>query len=117
MGYQGEYRFFTESWKQIKTAEYGEQREMLSVLTGKISYLQPAIKMDAELREVQAHPALQQMLKYSFVGDPDSIKQQTLEFLELTGVDELMVVGNIYDHQDRVRSFELFSEVMKSINS
>ena len=28
MGYQGEYRFFTESWKQIKTAEYGEQREM-----------------------------------------------------------------------------------------
>lgn len=25
MGYQGEYRFFTESWKQIKTAEYGEQ--------------------------------------------------------------------------------------------
>ena len=28
MGYQGEYRFFTESWKQTKIAEYGEQREM-----------------------------------------------------------------------------------------
>lgn len=27
-GLSGEYRFFTESWKQIKTAEYGEQREM-----------------------------------------------------------------------------------------
>ena len=28
MDYQREYRFFTESWKQIKTAEDGEQREM-----------------------------------------------------------------------------------------
>jgi len=27
-GLSGGYRFFTESWKQIKTAEYGEQREM-----------------------------------------------------------------------------------------
>lgn len=108
--------FAADSQSKAEDISTSGLRMMLSVLTGKISYLQPAIKMDDDLREVQSHPALQQMLKYSFVGDPESVKQQTREFLKLTGVDELMVVGNIYDHQDRVRSFELFSEVMKSIN-
>ena len=47
MGYQGEYRFFTESWKQIKTAEYGEQREMPNEVSdpGAVSYEQYLGKM------------------------------------------------------------------------
>mgnify|MGYP000069706378 CR=1 FL=1 len=47
MGYQGEYRFFTESWKQIKTAEYrrtkGDANEVSD--PGAVSYEQYLGKM------------------------------------------------------------------------
>lgn len=91
-------------------------RMMLGVMTGKMDYLQPAIKMNTELREIKAHPAMQQMLKYTFTGDKDSLKDQIRAFLKQTGVNELMSVSYIYDQQDRLRSFELFSQVMKELN-
>jgi luciferase family oxidoreductase group 1 len=102
----------TEEAEDISTSSI---RMMLGVMTGNMGYLQPAIRMNQELREVKAHPAMQQMLKYSFVGDKKRVQAQTVDFLEKTGVNELMVVSHIYDHEHRLRSFLLFSEIMKSI--
>jgi luciferase family oxidoreductase group 1 len=47
------------------------------------------------------------MLKYSFVGSPQTVRRALEEFVERTGVDELMVVSAIYDHGARLRSYEL----------
>lgn len=90
-------------------------RMILGVVTGKIDYMQEPTKMTEELREVARHPALQQMLKYSFVGSKETVKKKTEEFLSKTGVNELMVVSHIYHHEDRVKSFKLFSEIMKDL--
>ena len=88
-------------------------RMMLGVMTGKIDYMQQPTEMTGELRQIAQHPALQQMLKYSFVGSRESIRAKTEDFLEKTGLNELMVVSHIYEHQDRVKSFRIFSEMMK----
>lgn len=88
---------------------------MLGVMTGKIDYLQEPVEMTPELREIANHPALVQMLKYSFVGSKETVRKKTKEFLKKTGANEVMVVSNIYDHQDRVKSFRIFSEIMKEI--
>ncbi|UJH90502.1 LLM class flavin-dependent oxidoreductase [Antarcticibacterium sp. 1MA-6-2] len=90
-------------------------RMMLGVLTGKIDYMQPSIDMTEELREISQHPALQQMLRYSFVGSKETVKKKTKEFLKQTGANEIMAVSHIYDHQDRVNSFRIFSEIMKEL--
>lgn len=88
---------------------------MLGVMTGKIDYMQKATEMTPDLREVAEHPALQQMLKYTFVGSRETVKKKTEEFIAKTGVNELMAVGHIYDHEDRVKSFRIFSEIMKDL--
>lgn len=88
---------------------------MLGVMTGKIDYMEPPVDMTAELLEISRHPALQQMLKYSFVGTKEFIEEKTREFLQQTGANEIMAVSHIYHHQERLRSFEIFSEVMKEI--
>jgi hypothetical protein len=88
-------------------------RMMFGVLTGNIDYLQEPINMTSELRELSENPAFQRMLKYSFVGSKETIKQKTEDFLQKTGVNELMVASHIFHHQDRVKSFRIFSEVMK----
>lgn len=92
-------------------------RMFLGIFTGQRQYLQPPVDMTPELREIAANPAVHQMLKYTFAGSKDTVKQQTEEFLEQTHVDELMVVSSLYDHDDRLRSYEIFSEVMQEISA
>jgi len=88
-------------------------RMMFGVLTGNIDYLQEPINMTRELRDLSENPAFQRMLKYSFVGSKETLKQKTGDFLQKTGVNEIMVASHIFDHQDRLKSFRIFSEVMK----
>ncbi|UZH55255.1 LLM class flavin-dependent oxidoreductase [Salinimicrobium tongyeongense] len=88
---------------------------MLGVMTGNIDYMQPPVKMTQELRDMAANPAFQRMLKYAFIGSKATVKEQTSKFLKETGVNELMVASHIFDHKDRVRSYQIFSEIMKSI--
>jgi len=51
----------------------------------------------------------QHMLTYSFVGSPSTVKRELGEFVRVTGIDELMVTGSIYDHAARLKSFELLA--------
>lgn len=53
----------------------------------------------------------QHMLTYAFVGSPATVKRELQEFVRVTGIDELMVTGSIYDHQARLRSFELLAGI------
>ena len=90
-------------------------RMFVGIMTGKRELLQPPTALTAELRSYLAHPALQDMLKYTFVGDKSAVKEQTLNFLKQTGVDEIMAVTNIFEHKERVRSYEIFAELMAEI--
>ena len=50
----------------------------------------------------------------SAVGSPATVLGQMERFVERTGVDELMVNSMIFDHDARVRSFEIAMEVWRS---
>ncbi|GHC58088.1 LLM class flavin-dependent oxidoreductase [Ulvibacter litoralis] len=89
---------------------------ILGIVTGKRQYVPAPTTMTEDLIEISKHPAIHQMLKYSFIGSKASVKKQTKDFLDKTHVDEVIAVTNIYDAQDRVRSYSLFSEIMKELN-
>ena len=72
--------------------------------------------MTPDLIDFMKHPAVEQMLKYSFVGNKDRVRDKMEEFLEQTKIDEIIAVTNIYDAQDRVKSYHLFSGIMNEIN-
>ncbi len=88
---------------------------MLGVMTGNIDYMQPPVKMTSELRDLAANPAFQRMLKYAFIGSKETVKEQTSKFLKETGVNEVMVASHIFDHYDRLKSYKIFSEIMKTL--
>lgn len=52
------------------------------------------------------------MLGCSFHGSPATIRGRLEPLIAATGADELMVVGAIWDHAARVRSYELLAEAM-----
>lgn len=45
-----------------------------------------------------------------FAGRPDKVGTQLREFSTALGIDELIVVTTVYDHEDRVRSYELLAQ-------
>ena len=87
------------------------------IFTGASKPLQPPVAMDFEMRQMFQQPTVQQTLKYSFVGSKATVKAGIQSFLEDTQVDELMVSTNVFGFENRVRSVELFAEVMAEINN
>ena len=54
------------------------------------------------------------MLKYSIFGSVATVRSELQAFIADTGVDEVMIVSDVYDHQARLRSLELIIEAMSS---
>ncbi|MNR67023.1 hypothetical protein D3C85_1908010 [compost metagenome] len=53
------------------------------------------------------------MLACTFVGSKETLKTDLQQFLDQTGVDEIMATSHIFDHAARLRSYELLAEVFK----
>lgn len=90
-------------------------RMIVGVLTGKRDYVQPPTEMTDDLLEIMQHPQVHQMLKYSFIGSKETVKDQVKTFMAQTNADELIAVTHIYDVNDRIRSYKLFAEIMKEL--
>lgn len=53
----------------------------------------------------------------SAVGSPATIEKSMGDFIKRTGANELMLVCSIYDHQKRLKAFEIVAAAAKNINS
>jgi luciferase family oxidoreductase group 1 len=74
----------------------------------------PVSNMDKVWSREEA-AAIQHMMSYTFIGSPSTVKKQLEKFITQSGIDELMVTTNIYDQEDRLKSYELLAEVMHQL--
>ena len=69
--------------------------------------------------ETSLAPAEQQMVEAigqcSAVGDLGTVQAQIGAFLAQTGADELMLVSSIFDHEQRLKSYELGAIAMQNL--
>ncbi len=56
---------------------------------------------------------VQNALACSVVGDMDTVKRGIAKFIDRHRPDELLLVANVFDHQARLRSFEIAAEAMR----
>ncbi len=90
---------------------------IVSLLTGaKRDYLDEACEMTDDLRETLAHPAVQQMSRYTFIGSKETVKSQLKDFLAKTAADEIIISTNCHNQTARIKSYELVAEIMKELN-
>ncbi|MDP3121345.1 LLM class flavin-dependent oxidoreductase [Polynucleobacter sp.] len=54
-------------------------------------------------------------LACSVVGSPQTIRDGLQRLLKISGADEVLVAGQIYDHAARLRSFQIAGEVIRSL--
>lgn len=75
--------------------------------------LQPPVDSMEGLWEEYEEAAVLQMMKYTFVGSPETVKAGLQSFLDDTDVDEIMVASHIYDNVAKIRSYEIVSSFFK----
>ncbi len=85
----------------------------VGIIRGKTRRLQPPVdSMEGVWNEFE-EAAVRHMMAYTFIGDPEAVKDGLQHFLDETGVDELMVVSHIFDHNARLRSYEILSQLQE----
>lgn len=55
------------------------------------------------------------MLRYSFVGSEETIKTKIKDFQEMFNVDELMITAHIFDHEARIKSYEIIRNAVNNL--
>ncbi len=87
------------------------QQRFVGMVRGQRGKLQPPID-DIETYwspNEKAHVA--GMLRYAFIGSPETLKRQLGAFITTTRADEIMVTAPIFDHEARKRSYEILSGI------
>ena len=94
-------RIFTSAQQQFTNLLRGTPGRLPPPIDDIESYWTPIERAQASAR-----------LAMSFVGSHETIRRGLAEFVELTGVDEIIVASMIYDHAARVHSYEILADVI-----
>jgi luciferase family oxidoreductase group 1 len=88
------------------------QQAFVALRTGKPIQLPPPRRGYADELPLEARAILRSVLSASAIGSPETARRQLEEFVQRTRPDELMITSQVYDHQARLRSYELLMQAV-----
>jgi luciferase family oxidoreductase group 1 len=101
-----------EEGRRLATSQ---QQQFLNLIRGRTGQLSPPVDSMDTLWNMQEKAHVQNMLSFTIAGNKDTIREKLQEFLNKTGADEIIVAAQIYEHEARLRSYELLAEVVKEM--
>ena len=109
--------FAAESREEAELLATSVQQAFVNLHTGRPARLPPPVRDFAGGLPLQARALLRQVLSCSAIGDAAAVREQIEAFVQRTGADELMITSQIYDHQARLRSYEIVAQAMSLSSS
>jgi luciferase family oxidoreductase group 1 len=86
-------------------------QSFLRLIRGTPGQIQPPVENMDELWTPQEKMLVESRLGGSIIGSPPTIQTQLEKLLEATKADELMINAMIFDHQARLRSYEIVADI------
>jgi len=87
------------------------QQQFINLRRGTPGLLQPPLDSTDGLWPPMERASVEHTMMYAVIGAPTTVQRGIAAFVEATGVDELMIAGQIYDHAARLRSYEIVADV------
>jgi luciferase family oxidoreductase group 1 len=91
------------------------QQAFVNLRTGKPSQLPPPKAGYLESLPPPERAMLDSVLSCTAMGSPETVQRQLQEFITRTGADELMITSQIFEHAQRLRSYEITADVRQSL--
>jgi luciferase family oxidoreductase group 1 len=104
--------FAAETANEAELLATSVQQAFVNLRTGNPGKLPPPLPGYKETLPPQARAMLDQVLTCSAIGNAETVNAAIEAFVERTGADELMITSQIYDHEARLRSYEIVAEAM-----
>jgi luciferase family oxidoreductase group 1 len=100
---------------EAKLLRTSSLQAFLNLRFGNPGKLPPPVAGFEDTLNAQQQQVLAQVSSASAIGTPEQVREQVAEFVDRTGADELIVVGQIYDHAARLRSYELAMQACEGL--
>ncbi len=105
--------FAADTDEEAQVLATSMQQAFVGLRTGNPTPLQPPIAGYLESLPMPHRAMLDQVFAATAIGSPATVEATMRAFIERTGADELIITSQVYDHQARLRSFEIAAEVMR----
>jgi luciferase family oxidoreductase group 1 len=102
-----------ETDAEAKRLATSQQMSFADIFSGRRGLSRPPIDDIETYWSPHEKAQAMRMLARSVVGSARTVRRGLQAFVDETGVDEVMVVSDVYDHQARLRSVELIAEALK----
>ncbi|WP_028550587.1 LLM class flavin-dependent oxidoreductase [Paenibacillus sp. UNC451MF] len=89
------------------------EQQFLNIIRGRTGQLKPPVDSMDSLWTEQEKAIVRKQLSYSIAGNKDTVRDKLEYFLQQTQADEFIITGQIYDHQARLRSYQIIAEDVK----
>ncbi|AMO22610.1 LLM class flavin-dependent oxidoreductase [Ramlibacter solisilvae] len=99
--------------EQARVLATSMQQAFVNLRTGRPSKLQPPVPGYLESLPAQARAMLDDVLSCSAIGSPTTVRQALQAFVERTGADELMITSQIFDHEARMKSYDITAHAVQ----
>ena len=90
------------------------QQSFLALRRGQPGKLPPPIERIEDFASEAELTLVRRALAVSFVGNPERVRQGLAEFIQRIGPEEIMIAGHIFNHEARLRSFEIAANALRS---
>lgn len=107
--------FAADSDAQARRLFTSLQQQFLALVRGSPGPIRPPVDNIELLWTETEATHIRRSLACSVVGDPEGVRNGLRAFVEELQPDELMLTAQIYDHEARLRSFEIAAQAMRAV--
>ena len=105
--------FAADTQEEAALCATSMQQAFVNLRSGRPAKLPPPLEGYPDRVGPQERALLDSVLSCSAIGSPDTVHQALQAFVQRTGADELMIASQIFDHGQRLRSFEIAAETLQ----
>lgn len=104
--------FAADSEEEAQLIATSMQQAFVNLRSARPSRLQPPVR-DYPSRLGPAEAALlEQVMACTAIGSAETVRQAIEAFVARTGVDELIIASQIFDHGSRLKSYEITASIL-----
>ena len=104
-----------ETDEKARRLATSQQMSFADIFRGTRALSQPPIDDIESYWSPSERYKVMQMLELSIVGSRQTVAEGIDRLVAETGADELMILSDVYDHAERLRSFELIAEAQNAV--
>jgi alkanesulfonate monooxygenase SsuD/methylene tetrahydromethanopterin reductase-like flavin-dependent oxidoreductase (luciferase family) len=88
-------------------------QRILALIRGQSLLMRPPVESMQGLWQPHEEKAVNEFLSMAMIGSTATVKQKIQTLLQHTQADELIFTCDLYEHQDRLRSFDIVAGLLR----